>query len=119
DELERYAPLFRAPQPSYADLLRRRERKRRNQRIAAAAVAIVVMLALAGSFAATYLGSVRVPAHGGAITPQNVGQLQLRWSAYLDGSVPANLNASLFLPYPPTVAGDTVYIGTDGGTIFA
>jgi outer membrane protein assembly factor BamB len=119
DELDRYAPLFRSMEPSYGGLLRRRERKRRNQRIGAAVVAIVVMLALAGSFAVTYVGSQHVPAEGGLITPQNVGQLQLRWSADLDGAVPANLNASNFLPYPPTVAGDTVYIGTDAGTLYA
>jgi outer membrane protein assembly factor BamB len=119
DELDRYAPLFPSMEPSYGGLLRRRERKRRNQRIGAVVVAVVVMLALAGSFAAMYVGSQHVPAEGGMITPQNVGQLQLRWSADLNGGVPSNLNASTFLPYPPTVAGDTVYIGTDLGTVYA
>jgi outer membrane protein assembly factor BamB len=119
DELDRYAPLFDRSAASYQSFLRRHDRKRRNRRIGAAAVAIVVMLALVGSFAATYLRSQGVPAKGGAITPQNVGQLRLRWSADLDGSVPADEYSATMIPYPPTVVGDTAYIATDAGTVYA
>ena len=45
DVLERFAPLFEAPEPSFEDFLRRRDRKRRNQRIAAGVVGIAVFVA--------------------------------------------------------------------------
>jgi Tol biopolymer transport system component len=44
DVLDRFTPLFEAPQPSFHKFLRRRERKRRNQRIATAVVAIAIFL---------------------------------------------------------------------------
>jgi Tol biopolymer transport system component len=45
DVLERFAPLFEAPEPSFERFLRRRHRKLRNQRIAAGAAAIVLFVA--------------------------------------------------------------------------
>jgi Tol biopolymer transport system component len=45
DVLERFEPLFEAPEPSIERFLRRRDRKRRNQRIAAAFVGIAVFVA--------------------------------------------------------------------------
>ncbi len=45
DVLERFAPLFEAPEPSFEGFLRRRDRTRRNQRIAAGAVGMAVFLA--------------------------------------------------------------------------
>jgi WD40 repeat protein len=45
DVLERFAPLFKAPEPSFEDFLRRRDRKRRNQRIAAGIVGVAVFAA--------------------------------------------------------------------------
>jgi hypothetical protein len=45
DVLERFAPLFEAPEPSFDAFLRRRDRKRRNQRITAGVVGIAVFLA--------------------------------------------------------------------------
>jgi hypothetical protein len=45
DVLERFAPLFEVPEPSFEGFLRRRDRKRRNQRIAAGVVGIAVFLA--------------------------------------------------------------------------
>jgi hypothetical protein len=44
DVLERLAPLFEAPEPSFEGFERRRDRKRRNQRIAAGVVAIAVLV---------------------------------------------------------------------------
>src|SRR5262245_45143206 len=44
DVLERYAPMFEAPEPSFERFLRRRDRKRRTQRIAAGVVGIAVFL---------------------------------------------------------------------------
>jgi Tol biopolymer transport system component len=44
DVLERFAPLFHAPEPSFETFLRRRDRKRRNQRIAAGVVGIALFL---------------------------------------------------------------------------
>jgi Tol biopolymer transport system component len=45
DVLERFAPLFEAPEPSFEDFMRRRDRKRRNQRIAAGIVGVAVFVA--------------------------------------------------------------------------
>jgi hypothetical protein len=45
DVLERFAPLFEAPEPSFEGFVRRRDRKRRNQRLAAGVVGIAVFLA--------------------------------------------------------------------------
>jgi Tol biopolymer transport system component len=45
DVLERFTPLFQAPEPSFERFLRRRERKLRNQRIAPAVVAIALFVA--------------------------------------------------------------------------
>jgi hypothetical protein len=42
--LERYAPLFEMPEPSYERFLRRRDRKRRNQRIAAGVVGMALFV---------------------------------------------------------------------------
>jgi hypothetical protein len=44
DVLDRLAPLFEAPEPSFEAFLRRRDRKRRNQRIAAGVVGIAVFV---------------------------------------------------------------------------
>jgi len=45
DVLERFAPLFEAPEPSFERFVRRRDRRRRDQRIAAGVVGIAVFLA--------------------------------------------------------------------------
>ena len=45
DVLDRLAPLFEAPDPSFEAFLRRRDRKRRNQRISAGVVGIGVFVA--------------------------------------------------------------------------
>ena len=45
DVLERFAPLFEAPDPSFERFLHRRDRKRRNQRIAAGVVGIAFFVA--------------------------------------------------------------------------
>jgi WD40-like Beta Propeller Repeat len=51
DVLERFAPLFEVPEPSFQGFMRRRDRKRRNQRIAAGVVAIAVFVAPVALFA--------------------------------------------------------------------
>jgi Tol biopolymer transport system component len=70
DVLERFAPLFEAPEPSFEEFLRRRERKRRNQRIAAGVVAIAVFVAPV-AFLASLISSDRTqtPAASGPKVP--------------------------------------------------
>src|SRR5215207_5431914 len=46
EALDRLAPLFEVPEPSFDGFLRRRQRKRRNQRIAAGAAGIAVLVVL-------------------------------------------------------------------------
>jgi hypothetical protein len=71
DVLERIAPLFEAPAPSFEGFLRRRDRKRRHQRIAAALVAIAVFATPVWIAATGWRsGSTRVPASiGPTATP--------------------------------------------------
>ena len=56
DVLDRLAPLFEAPEPSFEAFLRRRDRKRRNQQIAAGVVGIAVFVAAV--WAVTSVGSL-------------------------------------------------------------
>lgn len=49
--LERFAPLFEPPEPSFEGFLRRRDRKLRNRRIAAGVVAIAVFVGPVALFA--------------------------------------------------------------------
>jgi Tol biopolymer transport system component len=51
DVVERFAPLFEAPEPSFERFLRRRDRKRRNQRIAAGVVGMMLFVVPAVLFA--------------------------------------------------------------------
>jgi Tol biopolymer transport system component len=51
DVLERFTPLFEAPEPSFERFLHRRDRKRRNQRLAAGVVAIAVFVVPIALFA--------------------------------------------------------------------
>ena len=75
DVLDRLAPLFEAPEPSFEAFLRRRDRKRRNQRIAAGVVGIAVFVAAVwvvttgGAFDRTQTPAVP----GGASTGPTVG----------------------------------------------
>jgi hypothetical protein len=54
DVLERYAPLFEAPEPSFREFLHRRERKERNRRIGTAALALAVAAAGIGGLARAF-----------------------------------------------------------------
>jgi outer membrane protein assembly factor BamB len=92
---------------------RRRDRKRRNQRIVAAAVAVIVAVAAVSTAVAAFGGRHRVPADQ-TITPTNVADLRLAWSATLHGRIPAD-----GFPYAPTLAGDHLYVGTTTGAVYS
>jgi Tol biopolymer transport system component len=64
DVLERFAPLFETPEPSFERFLRRRDRKRRNQRLAVAIVGIAVFVAPVVFFGRQLTGD-RVQTPGG------------------------------------------------------
>ena len=68
DVLERYAPLFEAPEPSFEGFVRRRDRRRRNQRIAAGVVGIAVFLAAIAVITTSPADRSITPGGGG--TPQ-------------------------------------------------
>ena len=68
DVLERYAPLFEAPEPSLEGFVRRRDRRRRNQRIAAGVVGIAVFLAAIALITTSPADRSITPGGGG--TPQ-------------------------------------------------
>jgi hypothetical protein len=68
DVLERYAPLFDAPEPSFEGFVRHRDRRRRNQRIAAGVVGIAVFLAAVAVITTSPADRSITPGGGG--TPQ-------------------------------------------------
>lgn len=79
DVLERFEPMFRAPEPSFDKFLRRRDRKRRNQRIAAGVIGILLFtvplgVAAVGTFEA---GHRPRPAAPGP-SPRVVAPIQAR-----------------------------------------
>lgn len=61
DVLERFAPLFEAPEPSFREFLHRRERKERNRRMATVVVALAVAAAGIGGLVRTF-SSDTIPA---------------------------------------------------------
>jgi hypothetical protein len=69
DVLERFQPLFEAPEPSIEGFVRRRDRKRRNQRIAAGVVGFAVFLAAIALVAVS-------PAIHRSVTPLGGGETQ-------------------------------------------
>ena len=73
DVLERLAPLFDAPEPSFERFVRRRDRKRRNQRIAAGVVGIAVFVAAIWITTGGPFDRARTPAvPGGGVTGPSV-----------------------------------------------
>jgi hypothetical protein len=74
DMLERFAPLFEAPEPSFEGFLRRRDRKRRNQRLTAGVVAIAIFVAPVAWIAATggWSGRAQTPVGPGPTVAPNV-----------------------------------------------
>jgi hypothetical protein len=69
DVLERYGPLFEAPEPSFEGFVRHRDRKRRNQRIAAGVVGIAVFLAAVAVITTSPADRSITPGGGGAPQP--------------------------------------------------
>jgi hypothetical protein len=84
DVIERLEPLFPAPENALEACLRLRDRKRRNQRIGAIAVAAIITAALVVSLVSSVDRSKKRPADTGPITPTNVSDLQLSWTAKTD-----------------------------------
>ena len=79
DVLERFQPLFEAPEPSFEGFLRRRDRKRRNQRIAAGMVGFAVFLAA--------IALVAVSPSDRSVTPLGGGERQPTGSPEAEGIV--------------------------------
>jgi hypothetical protein len=77
DVLERFAPLFEAPEPSFEGFLRRRDRKRRNQRLAAGVVGIAVFLAAVWIVTTGGPFDLSKPAVSGPLPSERVGFIGL------------------------------------------
>jgi Tol biopolymer transport system component len=79
DVLERFVPLFKAPEPSFETFLRRRDRKRRNQRIAAGVVGVAVFVAVVVGLWVSTIGSFdrteRPAVPGPSVTAPSVPQV--------------------------------------------
>jgi Tol biopolymer transport system component len=96
DVLERYAPLFEAPEPSFDGILRRRDRKRRNQRVAAGVVGIAVFIA--AIWIVTSVGSFdrTQPAVTGPTVPPAPGVSEVDYVIDLDTGVMTPLPEAIF-----------------------
>ena len=68
DVMERFEPLFEAPEPSFERFIRRRDRRRRNQRISAGVVGIAVFLAAIALISSSPSQRSIEPAGGGRTT---------------------------------------------------
>jgi hypothetical protein len=115
DLFEQAARRFDPPTGAWEGFGRRRDRKRRNQRIASAVLALIVAVAaIGGLFAAFRKGEHRAPATP-SITPSNVANLKLTWSADLGSPASAVPNNALHViwPYPPTVYHGLVFVQTE------
>jgi dipeptidyl aminopeptidase/acylaminoacyl peptidase len=99
DVLERFTPLFEAPEPSFEGFVRRRDRKRRNQRISAGVVGIAVFLAAA--WIATTGGPfdrTRTPAVPGPTVPRATGVPKVDYAIDLNTGVMTPLSEMTPLP---------------------
>jgi len=85
DVLERLAPLFPPPGGGLESCLRLRDRRRRNRRIGAIALAAIMTATLVGSLVFSVDRSKQRPAEPGPITPSNVSDLRVSWTAKTDG----------------------------------
>jgi Tol biopolymer transport system component len=96
DVLERFEPLFDAPEPSFEGFVRRRDRKRRNQRISAGVVGIAVFVA-----------AVWVATTGGPFdrtrTPAALGPTVPRASDVPNVDYVIDLNTGVMTPLPETI----------------
>jgi hypothetical protein len=85
DLIDRSIRRWDPPEPAMERLLRRRDRKRKNQRLGTAVMALVIAaVAVAGTLAALERSFEPRPAEG-PITPDNVSELHLAWSADVEG----------------------------------
>jgi MYXO-CTERM domain-containing protein len=117
---ERAAERFDPPIDSLERLFVQRDRRRRNQRIATAVLALILAAAAIGG-AIRVLGNAERQLPANRIDQTNVKNLDLAWSAKLDGADSSVRFRSLGYeaPYAPTVAGGKVYVGTDTGKLYA
>jgi hypothetical protein len=76
DVLERFQPLFDAPEPSFEGFVRRRDRKRRKQRIAAGVVGFAVFLAAIALVALSPIDRSETPLGGGEPQPTGSPEAQ-------------------------------------------
>jgi outer membrane protein assembly factor BamB len=81
DVIERLAPLFPPHDGGLEACLQLRDRRQLNRRIGAIALAAVVTAALVGSLVSSVDRSKQRPADTGPITPSNVSDLRVAWSA--------------------------------------
>jgi outer membrane protein assembly factor BamB len=119
ERIERIGDRFPFPDDAFDRLVQRRDRKRRRERIRAASIAIVLMLTTAGAFLLSYVGSDRRTPVSNDLSIDNVGTLHPVWSADLEGPASARVVEEGSLVYPPALAGDQVFVGTQAGTLYA
>jgi len=108
DVLDRLAPLFEAPEPSFEAFLRRRDRKRRNQRIEAGVVGIAIFVAAVwavttgGSFNRTNQPAIKpTPTPPAGTAPETIGYV-------------IDLNTAEMTRLPKSIVGGGYAVSPDG-----
>ena len=82
--IERAVRALESDEPGLERMLRRRDRKRRNQRLRAGVIAVVIAIVGVGLFLRAERSDESVPADR-PITVDNVGDLQVTWTASAPG----------------------------------
>ena len=104
DLFERAARRFDPPIDAWEVFGRRRDRKRRNQRIASGLLALIVAAAAIGGLLAAFRKADQHAPATPSITPGNVSDLTLTWSA--DLRFPGFRGHEQLLPHDRTVPPD-------------
>jgi hypothetical protein len=118
DVLERYQPLFEAPEPSFEGFVRRRDRKRRKQRIAAGVVGFAVFLAAIAIVALSPIDRSATPLGGGE--PQPTGSREAEGIVGLPtpGATPSAPEHGQLVLYIEGGASTAVWVYADGRLIW-
>jgi Tol biopolymer transport system component len=120
DVLERFAPLFEAPEPSFGGFLRRRDRKRRNQRISAGVVGIAVFVAAV--WIATTGGPfdrTQTPAVPGPTVPRASDLPNVNYVIDLDTGVMTPLPEAILRPLGERSWASSEYAASPDGSLLA
>jgi hypothetical protein len=118
DVLERFQPLFEAPEPSFEGFVRRRDRKRRKQRIAAGVVGFAVFLAAIALVALSPTDRSATPLGGGEPQPTGSPEAEGIVGLPTPGATPSAPEHGQLVLYVEGGASTAVWVYADGRLIW-